>query len=71
MLTFQDIGESSTKRYLDDLLNRIIVWDHVEAKRIAKNSPNEGENLLGKVINLMNIMGKNILIVCGYVIMLY
>ena len=51
MLTFKDIGESSIKRYLDDLLNRIIVWDHVEAKRFVKNSPNEGENLLGKVIN--------------------
>jgi len=52
-------------------LNRIIVWDHVEAKRISKNSSNEGENLLGKVINLMNIVGKNIILVCGYVIMLY
>jgi len=24
-----------------------MVWVHVEAKRFAKNSPNEGENLLG------------------------
>jgi len=39
------------KGYLDDLLNRIIVRDHVKAKRLAKNSPNEGENLLGKIIN--------------------
>jgi len=32
------------------LLYRIIVLDHVEAKRLVKNSPNEGENLLGRIL---------------------
>ena len=50
MVTFHDIGEFSTKRYIVDLLNRIMVWVHVEAKRISKNSPNEGENLLSKIL---------------------